>query len=101
MGFRLDLQSRLEAILGSDNVYFQPPSSGIMKYPCIVYDLNKFDDFYANNKLYYNEKRYQVTLIDENPDNSFVDVIKELPKCSFDRHFISDNLHHYVFNLYF
>ena len=34
---RNDLQKLLVEVLGSKNVYFQPPESVKMKYPAIVY----------------------------------------------------------------
>lgn len=37
MASRLDLQTFLEELLESKNVYFQPPESVKMKYPAIVY----------------------------------------------------------------
>ena len=40
MAPRLDLQKLLVELLGSDNVYFQPPPSVQMNYPAIVYKLD-------------------------------------------------------------
>ena len=40
---RLDLQKIFEDILGSKNVYFQPPESLKMKYPAIRYSLDDID----------------------------------------------------------
>ena len=37
MASRLNLQDKLEEVLGSKQVYFQPPESLKLKYPCIVY----------------------------------------------------------------
>ena len=37
MANRLDLQALLEDLLGSRNVYYQPPESVKMNYPAIVY----------------------------------------------------------------
>ena len=37
MASRLELQTKFENILGSRNVYFQPPASVQMRYPAIVY----------------------------------------------------------------
>ena len=34
---RLELQDLLETVLGSQYVYFQPPATLRMRYPCIVY----------------------------------------------------------------
>ena len=101
MGTRLQLQTLLEALLGSRNVYFQPPSTVKMKYPCIVYSLSDIDTKFADNIPYSNKRRYQLTAIDPNPDSVIPDKLALLPMCIFDRSYTSDNLNHYVFNIYF
>lgn len=101
MANRTDLQTTLETILGSRNVYFQPPESVKLKYPAIVYERDDIHKVNADNQLYFREHRYSVILIDKNPDSEFVDKLIALPKCSFSRHFVSDNLNHDVFELYY
>ena len=101
MGDRLELHTLLTSILGSDNVYFQPPESISLKYPCIIYKRDYIKTDFADNFPYTLGKRYLVTVIDKNPDSVIPDRIAELPKSSFDRHFTSDNLNHDIFNLYF
>ena len=49
MSRRTELQTLLEEILGSKNVYFQPPDTVSMKYPAIVYSLNRIDKKAAND----------------------------------------------------
>lgn len=103
MAQRLQLQILLKEILGSDDVYFQPPSNVQMSYPAIVYMRQDVDMRHANNKPYKNMTLYQVTYIDRNPDGE-TDVCKkleELPHCSYDRFFAADDLNHDVYNLYF
>jgi len=101
MGNRLDLQTLLETILGSRNVYFQPPSTVQMKYPCIIYELDNFDTKYANDQLYKTRTRYQVTVVDKNPDSEIPAKVAKLPMCAFNRHHTADNLNHDVYNLYY
>ena len=102
MSNRADLQSKLEnEIMGSENVYFQPPATVKMNYPAIVYNLSKIDNTFANNLSYKRARAYQVILIDKNPDSEYVDKILSLPMCSFDRHYKSDNMNHFVFTLYY
>lgn len=101
MGTRIQLQSLLETLLGSRNVYFQPPPSVKMKYPCLVYSLSSIDAKFADNKPYSNSRRYQVTAIDPNPDSSIPDKLALLPMCLHDRSYTADNLNHNVFNIYF
>lgn len=101
MSSRTNLQSVLERILGSRNVYYQPPETVKMNYPAIVYMKDDIDSKYANDKKYLNTKRYEIIVIDKKPDNEAVDKILELPLSSFDRHYTSDNLHHDVITLYY
>lgn len=98
---RLELQTLLEGVLGSRNVYFQPPSNVQMSYPCIVYALDNAKTDFADNSPYSRAKRYQVTVIDRNPDTLIPDDIAQLPLSNMNRIFTADNLHHYVFDLYF
>lgn len=98
---RTELQSLLESILGSRNVYFQPPESVKMNYPAIVYELDAIKTSSADSRVYLSNRRYSLTLIDKNPDTELIDELSKLQFCSFDRHFKSENLNHYVFSLYF
>lgn len=101
MAPRLELQALLVSLLGSNNVYFQPPPSLNMSYPCIVYKRDYQDSDFANNKPYKHKKRYLVTVIDRDPDSDIPDKIRELPMCVYDRFYTADNLNHDVFNLFF
>ena len=101
MASRLELQTMLEDILGSRNVYFQPPASIKMQYPAIVYSRSNIDNTNADDAMYTQNRSYEVTVIDANSDSSIVDRLSRIPKCRFDRHFSSDNLNHDVFTLYF
>lgn len=101
MAPRLQLQALLELILENTNVYFQPPASVKMQYPCIVYKRDNAKTEFAGNKPYTHNRRYMVTVIDRDPDSEIPDKIAELPKCNTLRFFTANNLHHSVFNLYF
>lgn len=98
---RVDLQVKLERILGSRNVYYQPPESIKINYPAIVYSRTDIDSIYANNKSYVNTNCYEIIVIDKRPNNEAIEKLLELPYCSFDRHYVSDNLHHDVLILYY
>lgn len=101
MGQRQTLSAILREILGSSNVYFQPPETVKMEYPCIIYNVNSADTRFADNIPYSRKKQYQVTVIDPDPDSVIPDLIAQLPMCVFNRHYTYDNLNHDVFNLYF
>ena len=99
MAPRLELQALFESL--TENVYFQPPANTQMHYPCIVYALDGARLERAGNKLYLHTKRYQVTVIDRDPDSELPDKVIELPRCAFDRSFQADDLNHYVYTLFF
>lgn len=96
---RLELHEILCGVLGSRNVYFQPPESIKMKYPAIVYARNSIQNTFADNSAYIQSLEFQITVIDEDPDSEIVEKISKLPMCRFDRHFKSENLNHDVFTL--
>lgn len=101
MAPRLDLQVLLEGILGSRNVYFQPPATVKMKYPCIIYKRDSVNTDFADDKPYKLKKRYQVTVVDTSPDSDIPGKVAALPLCSYDRFYTADNLNHDVYNLFF
>ncbi len=73
----------------------------VMQYPCIVYQQDYARTEFAGNMPYKYAKRYQITVIDVNPDSLIPDKIAMLQSALFDRHFTANNLHHSVFTLYF
>lgn len=101
MASRLELHEKLCELLGTKNVYFQPPESVKMNYPAIVYSLNSIDNTFANNKVYSSIKSYTVTVIDKDPDSELVEKMTNFPTAKFNRHYTSDNLNHWVFNIYY
>jgi hypothetical protein len=98
---REDLQTILEDILGSRQVYFQPPETVKMSYPAIVYELNAIGTVHADNSAYQHTRTYDITLIDYDPDSDFVMPILKLPMCKFNRSYTADNLNHFSFTLYY
>lgn len=101
MASRLDLQTKLEELLGSKNVYYRPPESVKIQYPAILYFKSKIDTKKANSSTYKKDVRYEVIVIDRRPDNPVIDKLLDLPYCSYDRPYESDNLYHDVFTLYY
>lgn len=99
---RAELGDRLEEILGSSNVYFEPPETVKLNCPCIIYERSAGDTIFANNKPYRFKVRYTVTAISRKADNPIVGALAmSLPSIQYDRHFVSDNLHHDVFEVYY
>ena len=98
---RLELQAVLEALLGSDQVYFQPPPGDEIRYPCLIYKRDGVSSDFANNRGYRFQQRYQVTYISRSPDTSMVETLARLPQCLYNRSYVAQNLNHDVFNLYY
>ena len=96
---RLGLSEVLHNIC--DNVYFQPPESVRLKYPCIIYKRRTGDTIYADNLPYRFEQCYNVTVVDANPDSEIPLEIAKLPMCKMDRCYTADNLNHSTFILYY
>ena len=101
MSNRTNLQADLERILGSRNVYYQPPESVKINYPAIIYSCSDIDVRHANDKTYMMTRRYEIIVIDKKPDTSVIGTSLQLPLCSYDRHYVSDNLYHDVLTLYY
>lgn len=101
MASRLTLHETLCELLGSRNVYYDPPASVKMKYPAIVYTSKAPDVKHANDALYKYMGCYELTLIDEDPDNYSALKLLQLPYCSLDGFFKSENLNHTTFTLYY
>ena len=99
MAQRLELQALLLTFV--PNVYFQPPPTVKMVYPCIVYNRDNVKIEHADDHPYKHRTRYQVTIIDRDPDSTIPAKVASLPLCSFDRFFTADNLNHDVYKLFF
>ena len=100
MGTRDSLHSEL--LMFIPNAYFQPPSNVKMKYPCIVY--NKIPAFktFGNNAIYSRLQGYSLTVIEKDPDSDIADRLEDhFDYCSIAQHYIVDNLHHTILNLYY
>ena len=90
----------LENVLGSRNVYFQPPESVKLKYPCVIYEKADIETVKANNNDYLLNERYTVTYITDDPDSELTYEFLKLPYCSYDRRYVTNNLNHEVFTIY-
>ena len=100
IGLDIYLRGIVKARCGSENVY-QPPANLRMKYTCITYELDKIRNRDADNGVYRQTVHYTVTVIATNPDREMTAAMSLLEKASHDRHFISDNLYHDVFSVWY
>lgn len=102
MSSRLELQAVFEEILGSRNVYFQPPPTVKMQYDAIRYELSGKDLKRANDRIYHSTNQYNGVVITRDPDTTIPDdILSHFQMCSFGRPYTADNLNHYPFTLYY
>lgn len=102
MDRRPELHQKLKKLFPRDpHVYFQPPESKKLEYPCIVYKLTEMPNKTADNVPYFEHRQYQLTVIDPDPDSELRERTAKLKFCRFVRPFVSDDLNHFVFNLYY
>lgn len=101
MKTRESLNDELKNILGNDNVYFQPPESIKLKYPCIIYSLKDMDITNANNRKYLRNRKYELMLIDKDPDSVYVDKILNFNYCRLGNIYTTDSLNHFIFELFY
>lgn len=95
------LRSIVKARCGSENVYYQPPANLRMKYPCICYERTNIRNQGADDGVYRQTFHYNVTVIDTKADSEMTAAVSLLAKASHDRQFISDNLYHDVFSVWY
>ena len=101
MDKRLSLQKELEKLAGA-NVYFQPPASVHLAYPCVIYNLAVGDLKRADDSIYSYTNRFELMFIYRKPNMEIVEkVMRAFPMCSISRIYVADNLYHYAFNLYY
>lgn len=99
---RDEFDRKLRQILGSTNTFFQPPESVKIKYPCFVYEFSKDHDLHADDMAYLTHTGYDVTAITKDPDVTYKNELKaEFRHCEWVRSFISDNLNHNIYKIYF
>ena len=100
MADRLELHSVLQELLGSSNVYYQPPNTRQIQYDAIRSSTPPIDSKYANDRKYSMIDCYEIIVISRLPDNPVIKKLLSLPYCSYDRHYVADNLHHDVLTIY-
>ena len=98
---RQEFDAILRSIDSNVHVYFQPPPSIKMEYPAIVYSRDDLYNSFANDKVYRQDDRYFVTVVDTDPDSIIADKVSKLDRCTFNRQYSSDNLNHISFKIYY
>lgn len=84
-------------------VYYQPPGSSKMEYPCIRINRSTVNSTYANGKRYNSRQSYDLMLISKSIEDEIASKILTRFEnlCRVDREYIADNLYHKTFKLYY
>lgn len=107
MGSRMQLQTKLQSIIGAradgkQNVYYQPPESIKLNYPCIVYKNGNVNILNADNRPYRFTQLYEITLIEKDADSLMhLKIASEFESVRVDRRFVQNNLYHTTINVYY
>lgn len=97
---RLKLQTLLETLLGSREVYYQSPGNHNMSYPAIKYKKDTPRKFNADDRMYVNRNAYEIIVIDRLPNNPVIEKLIQLPMCTWIRWYAADGLNHDVLRIY-
>ena len=96
------LQLQAELLKIAPNAWYQKPSAHRMTYPCFVYRSLEPDVIRANNHGYLMFPRYEVIYItDTESDEIDRTMLDAFEYCDVGRKYVSDNLYHYVFTIYY
>lgn len=103
---RLQLSEELHSLLKEngyqDNVYYQPPETVLMSYPCIRYNRSNISAKYADDIRYMSKDQYTLIVIDSNPDSKIPDILlNHFAMINFDRSYSAENLNHFVLTLFY
>lgn len=102
MRSRLEFDEELRELIGNGNVYYQPPESIKMKFPCIRYKMVDVNIKRADDLAYHKTPCYEVTVISKDPDFFvFEEIIDRFPMCRVGRPFYYDNLNHRTYTIYY
>jgi hypothetical protein len=86
----------LEEILGSDNVYYNPPESQKMNFPAIVYNLSDIRQVHADNRKYVDFTSYKITIVSKKVDHPAIRGVLDLPMTKFSTNFTKNGYYHTV-----
>lgn len=102
MDRRVELHKKLVGLIGNNNVYFQPPASVQLVYPCIIYSMGNGSVKRADDRVYSYTNSYEIIFIYRKQNNAILDkMLTSFDMCSVSRVYVVDNLYHYAFTLYF
>lgn len=95
-----EISKLLHTLPVHDEIHFQPSEKVKLSYPCILYEFDKYRDFFANDGRHIIRERYTVTHIYKDPTQNLRETIRSLfTYVDFDRVYVADNLYHDVYTV--
>lgn len=102
MGKRSDLHKKLKTYFKGAQIYFQPPESIKLSYPCLLYWMDSYEQQFADDTTYTGKARYTLQYITKNPDDEkTLGALTNFQMIRLDNFFAADNLNHYNYTLYY
>lgn len=90
---------RIELLSYSENVYISPPENILLKYPCIIIDIDDIEKTYADNASWRMEISYLVKCLSTTFDNPATIILEKEPLVTFRQNFNSDGVNHIILNI--
>lgn len=96
-----DLHDVLKNLMPGIPIYFQPPESIRMQYPCLIYTIDGTNSVHADNIKYADTRIYQLILVQRQPDTYLLDVVNSLQMCEHTGRLVVGGLYQDQFRLFF
>lgn len=102
MDDRLKLQLILESIDPKAKVYYQPPSSLSIVYPCMIYKDAPSHINRASDGLYRYVRCYELSYISKSPNMEISkEILSRFNYSKMNSSYVSDGLIHSIFTIYY
>lgn len=96
-----ELQAAFEELLGSRNVYYNPPEPVKMSYDAIRFKRSSINNTFASDSVYVQlSPTFEVTVITRDPDAPIIEKVSKLPHCRFTTSYVADGLYHNRFTIH-
>lgn len=81
------------------HVYFQPPESIKLVYPCIIYHISNIDTLYSSNLPYAHFISFETKYISKDSTSKVPNRLLKLPRSRFNTYYTAEKLHHYSYTI--
>lgn len=91
------LSAAMEDCGETPKLYYQTPENMKLEYPCIIYKLRTITASYADDRPYKLNVGFEFSYITRSPTSQVPARLAKEPMVGFDRYYVAENLHHYVY----